>query len=182
MIPTFGNISKLKTKCKLVLVIEKEATFMRLAEDKFHINQKCILITGKGYPDVGTLRMVKMLSLKSDIKVLGLFDFDPHGLEILCVYKFGSISSAYCCNKYSTNQMKWIGIHFEDLIEKDITLIPFSNEDKRLANSMYNERELLKSDANLKWREQLGKMISISKKAEIQSLSSHSPYFTNCSR
>ncbi|CAG8482956.1 13992_t:CDS:2 [Acaulospora colombiana] len=59
---------------------------------------------GKGYPDVATRQLVKALGdyrrsrvvnlygkrTESQIPILGFFDNDPYGVEILSVYKFGS--------------------------------------------------------------------------------------------
>ena len=38
-----------KSKIEFILIIEKEATFLRLVEDKFHLQKRSILLTGKGY-------------------------------------------------------------------------------------------------------------------------------------
>ncbi|KAL9682925.1 hypothetical protein QQ045_014737 [Rhodiola kirilowii] len=39
-----------------ILVVEKESVFQRLANDKFCSKNRCIIITGRGYPDVNTRR------------------------------------------------------------------------------------------------------------------------------
>jgi meiotic recombination protein SPO11 len=87
-------------------VIEKEAAFLRLAEDRFYnkyalhnhpltsllphliepiISHRCvprfpcIVITGKGQPDVATRLFLKKLKAELKIPILGLFDSDPWG-------------------------------------------------------------------------------------------------------
>ena len=52
-IPSLVNkISKIRSDAEFVLVVEKDAAFMRLAEDRFYNQYPCIIITGKGQPDV----------------------------------------------------------------------------------------------------------------------------------
>jgi len=42
-----------------ILVIEKEGIYTRLSEDRIFDSVPCILVTGKGYPDVATRAFVK---------------------------------------------------------------------------------------------------------------------------
>ena len=44
---------------EFVLLVEKDAAFMRLAEDRFYNDYPCIIITAKGQPDVGTRLFLK---------------------------------------------------------------------------------------------------------------------------
>jgi len=37
-----------------ILLVEKDAAFMRLAEDRFYNTYPCIILTAKGQPDVAT--------------------------------------------------------------------------------------------------------------------------------
>ena len=37
-----------------ILLVEKDAAFMRLAEDRFYNTFPCIIITAKGQPDVAS--------------------------------------------------------------------------------------------------------------------------------
>jgi len=45
---------------------------------------------GKGFPDIITRLFVKQLSSKLNIPILALVDGNPFGMEIMCVYRFGS--------------------------------------------------------------------------------------------
>ncbi|TPX57583.1 hypothetical protein PhCBS80983_g03724 [Powellomyces hirtus] len=63
LIPPSEQIKVLQTDAKFVLVIEKEATFRTLLAHGFtRAYGPCILITGKGYPDVATRQIVHRLS------------------------------------------------------------------------------------------------------------------------
>lgn len=97
--PFIDKITDLRSDAKFVLLVEKDAAFMRLAEDRFYNKYPCIIITAKGQPDVATryvqdvasqarvcltaysacrlfLRKVKTTL---NIPVLGLVDSDPYG-------------------------------------------------------------------------------------------------------
>ena len=88
---------------KFVLLVEKEAAFMRLSEDRFYNQYPCIIITvysllhstlssdstvlaqGKGQPDVATRVFLKRVKQQLCIPVLALVDSDPYGLKIFSV-------------------------------------------------------------------------------------------------
>lgn len=48
------------------------------------------IFQGKGFPDINTRLFVKQLSCKLNIPMLALVDANPFGIEIMCVYRFGS--------------------------------------------------------------------------------------------
>ncbi|RXN30886.1 meiotic recombination SPO11 [Labeo rohita] len=47
--------------------------------------------TGKGVPDVNSRLMVRKLWDTLHVPVFALVDADPHGIEIMCIYKYGSL-------------------------------------------------------------------------------------------
>ncbi|XP_062104366.1 meiotic recombination protein SPO11-1-like [Humulus lupulus] len=44
-----------------ILVVEKESVFQRMANDQFCSKNRCIVITGRGYPDIPTRRFLRLL-------------------------------------------------------------------------------------------------------------------------
>lgn len=74
-----------------VIVFEKEAVFLRAAQNvsgiEAALGRKVLLVTGKGYPCSSTFRF--LMGIKS-AKIFGIFDCDPHGLQIYLTYKYGS--------------------------------------------------------------------------------------------
>lgn len=48
---------------------------------------------GKGFPDLNTRQLLRLLTLQLKVPALALVDGDPHGLEIFFVYKYGSLVS-----------------------------------------------------------------------------------------
>ncbi|XP_077913452.1 meiotic recombination protein SPO11 isoform X2 [Halichoerus grypus] len=86
------GIRNLITDAKFLLIVEKDATFQRLLDDNFcNRMSPCIMVTGKGVPDLNTRLLVKKLWDTFHIPVFALVDADPHGIEIMCIYKYGSM-------------------------------------------------------------------------------------------
>lgn len=68
---------------KFILLVEKDAAFMRLAEDRFYNDYPCVILTAKGQPDVATRLFLRKLKGQLKVPVLALVDSDPYGLKIL---------------------------------------------------------------------------------------------------
>lgn len=81
------NVTSFRTNAEYVLVVEKDSAFQRLLAEGCPAFNKCIMITGKGYPDIPTRMIVKLLSEKAALPVYALVDADPYGFEIMCVYR-----------------------------------------------------------------------------------------------
>ena len=47
-------MSNIQSDALFILLVEKDAAFMRLAEDRFYNHYPCIIITAKGQPDVAS--------------------------------------------------------------------------------------------------------------------------------
>ncbi|PWA53648.1 meiotic recombination protein SPO11-2 [Artemisia annua] len=122
----------MKTDARYIFVIEK-----RLAEDQVFNQIPCILITAKGYPDLATRFLLHhMTQAFPEIKILGLVDWNPAGLAILCTYKYGSIGMGLEAYRYACN-VKWLGIRKDDLdIIPEETLIPLKPKDLQIAQSL----------------------------------------------
>jgi meiotic recombination protein SPO11 len=52
--PYIDQITEITSDAEFIIIVEKEAAYMRLAEDRFYNKYPCIVITGKGQPDVAT--------------------------------------------------------------------------------------------------------------------------------
>ncbi|XP_026825237.1 DNA topoisomerase 6 subunit A [Ooceraea biroi] len=82
-----SNVTSISVKANFVLVIEKDAAFQKLLQENCPRVLNCILVTGKGYPDVSTRMLVKMLSEKMDLPIYIVVDADPFGVEIMLIYR-----------------------------------------------------------------------------------------------
>ena len=56
MTPSAGcwQVREIRSDALFILLVEKDAAFMRLAEDRFYNTYPCIILTAKGQPDVAT--------------------------------------------------------------------------------------------------------------------------------
>lgn len=104
--PHVDRITDIRSDAKFVLLVEKEAAYMRLAEDRFYNTFPCILMTGKGQPDVATRVFLNRITSQLKIPVFALVDADPYGLKILSVYMQGSKNMSYDSHHLTTPNIK----------------------------------------------------------------------------
>ncbi|KAG8375019.1 hypothetical protein BUALT_Bualt10G0056000 [Buddleja alternifolia] len=128
----------MKSDARYIIVVEKHAIFQRLAEDCVFNQIPCILITAKGYPDIGTRLLLHRMSREfPELPILGLVDWNPAGLAILCTFKFGSIAMGLEAYRYACN-VKWLGLRKDDIEQliPEESLIPLKPRDHQIAKSL----------------------------------------------
>ncbi|CAD6266139.1 unnamed protein product [Miscanthus lutarioriparius] len=159
----------LSSDARYTIVVEKDAIFQRLAEDRLYNQLPCILITAKGYPDIATRFILHRLSQTfPNMPIFALVDWNPAGLAIMCTYKYGSISMGLESYRYACN-VKWLGMRGDDL-----QLIPESAfqvlkpRDLQIAKSLLSSKFLQESH-----RAELTLMVERGKRADIEALYSH---------
>eukprot|EP00466_Bigelowiella_natans_P017188 jgi/Bigna1/43146/e_gw1.73.16.1 len=170
--PHTDRITNIRSDAKFILLVEKDAAFQRLAEDRFYNTYPCIIITAKGQPDVATRHFLKKIKTELNIPVLGLVDADPYGLKILSVYMSGSKNMSYDSAHLTTPDIKWLGIRPTDL---DKYGIPEQCRLSMTEHDIKTGKQLLKEDfikKNPEWFKELEHMVRTKEKAEIQALSS----------
>jgi DNA topoisomerase-6 subunit A len=101
-----------------VLVVEKDALWQRLNEDKFWKEENCILITPKGQSTRGTRRLLRKLADKK-LPVYCLMDCDAWGWYIYWTIKTGSMNLAYLGMDFAVPESKFIGVTMADIREFD---------------------------------------------------------------
>lgn len=171
--PYIERISDITSDAEFILLVEKDAAFMRLAEDRFYQKYPCIIMTAKGQPDVASRLFLKKLRTTLNIPILGLVDSDPYGLKILSVYCSGSKNMSYDSANLTTPDIKWLGILPSDL---DKYKIPEQCRLEMTEHDIKTGKELLEEDfikKNPKWYKELELMVKKKEKAEIQALSSY---------
>ena len=170
--PYTDKIRNIQSDAEFILLVEKDAVYMRLAEDRFYHRYPCIIITAKGQPDVATRMFLRRLKYELKIPVLGLFDSDPYGLKILSVYMSGSKNMSYDSAHLTTPDIKWLGIRPSDLNRYNLPeqcRLDMTDADISTGKSMIEE-DFIK--ANPEWVKEMELMLKTKKKAEIQALSS----------
>lgn len=170
--PMQDHITDMESDAEFILVIEKQAAFLRLAEDKFYEKYPCIILTGSGQPNVATRIFLRRMNHELQLPVLAIMDSDPYGLDILRVYGLGSKALSYESYELATPDIKWLGVRPSDLDKYNLPQncrLPMTKEDISRAKSMMEE-EFVK--ARPEWIKELDLMIKTRKKAEIQALAS----------
>ena len=112
-----GSVKNVKFKsigARYILVVEKDAIFNLLCEDRIWEKMPCIVFTGCGYPSLSARKILKQLEDDIPVPILGLFDYNPHGVKILFTYKFGSFGLSIETMHYTIN-IQWLGVHFNDV-------------------------------------------------------------------
>ncbi|KAK1440255.1 hypothetical protein QVD17_06080 [Tagetes erecta] len=158
-----------------ILVVEKESVFQRLANDCFCKNNHCIVITGRGYPDIPTRRFLRLLIEQLHLPAFCLVDCDPYGFDILTTYRFGSMQMAYDAKLMKLPEINWLGVFPSDAAKFNVPqqcLLPMTTEDKIKTEAILN-RCYLQREAP-QWRLELQLLLQSGVKFEIEALSVHS--------
>jgi len=167
-----NDVTNIRGTARFILLVEKEAAFQRLAEDRFYRQYPCIIMTAKGQPDVASRLFLVKVKNTLNIPVLGLVDADPYGLKILSVYMSGSKNMSYDSASLACPDIKWLGVRPSDLDRLQIPeqcRLKMTEEDVKCGRNLLNEDFIQK---NPKWVTELEWMIEHRVKAEIQALSS----------
>ena len=166
-----GMIKFIESKAKFVLVIEKDAVWQRLNEDKFWKKEKCIIITGKGQPARGCRRLINRLYNELQLPIYVLADSDPWGFYIYSVIKQGSINLSFISDRLGTPAARFIGLVTSDVpkygISSNVTIKLTKGDEKRI-------REMIKYIwfKPKPWQEELHRMLKAGYKLELEALSS----------
>ncbi|KAM3617123.1 uncharacterized protein V6R79_002478 [Siganus canaliculatus] len=173
-----AGIRNIVSSAKFVMIIEKDATFQRLLDDDFCTKlSPCIIITGKGVPDVNSRLMVRKLWDALHIPIFALVDADPHGIEIMCIYKYGSVAMSFEAHSLTVPSVMWLGLLPSDLQRLRVpeeALIPLTKRDEDKLSSLL-QRPYLTGQPD--WQKEMELMQQTKVKAEIQSLAAIAPDF-----
>ncbi|XP_077191798.1 meiotic recombination protein SPO11 isoform X1 [Paroedura picta] len=169
------GMRNLSTDAEFILIVEKDATFQRLLDDNFcNKLSPSIMITGKGVPDINTRLLVKKLWDSCHVPIFALMDADPHGIEIMCVYKYGSVSMAFEAHHLTVPAIRWLGLLPSDFDRLNIpksALIQLTKRDQSKLASLQMRPYISYHPA---WKKELDIMAVSKMKAEIQALTSFS--------
>ncbi|HIH22353.1 TPA: DNA topoisomerase IV subunit A [Candidatus Micrarchaeota archaeon] len=99
-----------------VLVVEKDALWQRLNEDRFWKKENCLLITPKGQASRGTRRLLRKLADKK-LPVYCFMDCDAWGWYIYWTIKTGSMNLAYLGRDFAVPESRFLGVTMQDIID-----------------------------------------------------------------
>ena len=159
-----------KNEAEYVLLVEKEAVWHRLNEDKFWRKHKCLLLTCGGQATRGVRRMLQRLNTELKLPIYVLVDNDPWGLYIYSVVKQGSISLAYESMRMACPKARFLGIRTRDFKQfklSDNVKIDLAKEDITRAKQMLAYPWF----AHKQWQEEITDLLEAGFKMEIEALS-----------
>ncbi len=152
-----------------VLVVEKDAMWQRLNEDKYWQKENCILISPKGQASRGCRRLIRKLASKK-LPVYCFTDCDAWGWYIYWTIKTGSMNLAYIAEDIAVPEAKFIGVTMRDIKDYDFLsklTIKAKEVDIKRAEEMI-EYPWIK--AHKEWVEELKMVLKTKQKIEQDAL------------
>jgi len=152
-----------------VIVVEKDALWQRLNEDKFWKKENCILITPKGQSSRGCRRLIRKLA-DTKLPVYCFTDCDAWGWYIYWTIKTGSMNLAYLGSDIATPEARFIGVTMKDIMDYDFLgklTIKTKEVDLKRAEEMLTYPWIT---AHKEWVEELKTVIATKKKLEQDAL------------
>uniref|UniRef100_A0A8C6USY8 DNA topoisomerase (ATP-hydrolyzing) n=1 Tax=Neogobius melanostomus TaxID=47308 RepID=A0A8C6USY8_9GOBI len=176
-----GGIKNIVSSAKFVLIVEKDATFQRLLDDDLCAKlAPCIMITGKGVPDVNSRLMVRKLWDALHVPIFAMVDADPYGTLTCptCAYCMGFPQAmSFEARSLTVPSVMWLGLLPSDLQRLRVpenALIPLTKKDETKLNSLL-KRPYLQNQPD--WQKEIELMQQSKSKAEIQALTAIAPDF-----
>jgi len=157
-----------RCEAKFILLVEKDAIFNRLNEDKFWKKHKCILLHGQGMPPRGVRRLIRRMTEELKLPVYVLVDNDPWGFYIYSVVKQGSINLAYESVRMAVPGARFLGLSSFDAAKFGLRHpIKLNDQDQKRARQMmaypwFERRE---------WKREIEHMLKSGSKYELEALS-----------
>jgi DNA topoisomerase VI subunit A len=158
-----------RTNAKFILLVEKQAIFHRLNEDRFWEKNDCILMTSEGQAARGARRLLQRMATELKLPIYVLVDNDPWGLYIYSVLKQGSINLAFESMRLAVPNVRFLGMSSFDYDKFKLTsaaTIKLSKEDITRAEQMraypwFKEK---------RWQREIDKLLSNGFKMEVDAL------------
>ncbi|MBI4565631.1 MAG: DNA topoisomerase IV subunit A [Planctomycetes bacterium] len=159
-----------KVDAKFVLLVEKDAMWRRLNEDKFWQKHHCVLLHGQGQPPRGVRRLCSRMVNELKLPLYVFVDNDPWGYYIYSVVKQGSINLAYESQRMAVPSARFVGLSSFDKdkfkLPSNVT-IKLNDEDTNRAKQLLNY-EWFQSKP---WQAEIRNMLRQGVKLELEALS-----------
>jgi DNA topoisomerase VI subunit A len=159
-----------KHAAEFILLVEKEAVWARLNEDKFWKRHKCVLVTGQGQPPRGVRRLLYRMVEEMKLPLYVFVDNDPWGYYIHSVVKQGSINLAFESARMAIPGARFLGLSSYDPAKYGISdgvSIKLNDQDRARA------KEILAYEwfRDRRWQREIKHMLSEGRKWELEALS-----------
>lgn len=159
----------LRSRARLILVVEKDAVFNRLLQEKACRALNCVMLTARGMPDVATRAFLRRLAhLLPAAPVLGLVDWNPSGALILGAYRGTAMRTARTAQDARHGvDVRWLACRAADVAAMD-GLIPLTARDGVLLRNLLARLEGQAAQAGV--AAELREMAARGVKAELEAL------------
>ena len=160
-----------KSEAEMVVLVEKDAVWRRLNEDRFWKKHNAIILHGNGMAPRGVRRLCSRLVHELHLPLYVLVDNDPWGFYIYSVVKQGSINLAYESVRMAVPQARFVGLSSFDAERyglADNVKIKLDEMDQRRAKQMQSYPWFHRKE----WQKELHKMLQSGVKLELEALSS----------
>ena len=141
-----------KNNAKVILVIEKEGVYNRLSEERIFDRFPCILVTGKGFPDLATRALVSTLHTELELPVIGLCDCNPFGISVLALYHYAGDRMGIDGRMRYSVPIQWLGLRPSEVarLKDDLPETVFQKltdlDSKRIASLLETEHAFLSEE------------------------------------
>lgn len=182
------GIKSITTTAELVLLVEKDTVYKQLLSANYskHLRRSSILITvkvhikkikffiiintfitlqGKGYPDTNTRVMLHKIWSNCRLPIYALFDADPHGIEIMLVYRHGSLAMSPWVDHMAVPSIRWAGLRPSEIAQLGLNTLQMCEGDRRRVRQMLQRPYICEQT-----RAELQVLLCGDRKAEIESL------------
>ncbi len=159
-----------KCRARFVLMVEKDAVWRRLNEDKFWRRHGCLLVHGQGMASRGVRRLLFRLRREKNLPVYVFVDNDPWGFYIYSVIKQGSINLAYESRRMAVPDARFLGLSSFDRKKyrlPDNVTIKLDKQDTDRARQILHYPWFKAR----KWQEEIREMLRAGVKLELEALS-----------
>nr|CAI5856108.1 unnamed protein product [Callosobruchus analis] len=135
-----NDIVELHSDAYFILVVEKEAIFQKLLEEDVpnKLTRPFIMITGKGFPDLNTQLFLRKLWIIMSIPVFILVDADPHGINIMLNYRFGSVANAHVSHHLAVPKAKWLGVLPSEITMFNVKKEAMTTNEQKMVDKLLN--------------------------------------------
>ena len=160
-----------KCDAEMIVLVEKDAVWRRLNEDRFWRKHNAIILHGNGMAPRGVRRLCYRMVQELKLPLYVLVDNDPWGLYIYSVVKQGSINLAYESIRMAVPQARFVGLSSFDAerygLSQNVS-IRLDEVDERRAKQMLSYPWFARKE----WQKELRKMLQVGVKLELEALSS----------
>ena len=157
--------------CDFILVLEKEAVFNKLLQEKIWERYPCAIVTAKGFPDLPTRAFLHRLAssgVRETCTIFVLVDWNPAGLWIYSTYVTGGASNVNESTRCAIPNAVFLGVSHEDILAagKVLTAKHTKKEARDIENILRKKRGPLYSI----FKTELEQMHALGRKCEIEGL------------